>query len=115
MSVVVISLNVNSIVYSGRRAQLDDFLSRNHGDVILLQETKLDDAVRLRIDGYSIFRTNVRRGWGGTALLIRNDIPVRNVNCKRAPYIATSAEILIASRQFTSHRDLPTRPPPSRT
>lgn len=88
----IVSLNVDSIVHSGRRSQLTDFIRSIDPDVLMLQETKLDLEIRLRVDGYNIFRTDSRRGWAGTALLVRTSIPVRSVSCVRDPFIATSVE-----------------------
>lgn len=74
--VSIISINVDSIVHSGRRALLMDFIIRTNADIYLLQEIKTDSTIKLKIPGYNVIRGDVRRGSGGTAILIRDTIPI---------------------------------------
>lgn len=65
----IISLNVDSAVHLGRRVLLESFIKETMGDIVLLQETKLDETIKIHYDNYNIFRCDIRRGWGGVALL----------------------------------------------
>ncbi|KAK2727410.1 hypothetical protein QYM36_008040 [Artemia franciscana] len=57
-------------------AQLTQFINKRRVDIICLQETILNEAKRLEIQGYKIYRkdgSSLRRG-GGAAVLIREDL-----------------------------------------
>lgn len=70
MSLIVASLNVDSIVSFNRRNELAKFLKENRVEVCLIQETKLDCNVKFKIDGYNTMRNDYRRGQHGTAILV---------------------------------------------
>lgn len=94
----VISLNVNSIVYSCRQNLLRELIIDTHAEIYLLQETKLDNLNKLKIDGYNVIRCDIRRGTSGVCILIKNDISIRNVKCYRDKIHAVSIEAHICDR-----------------
>lgn len=73
----VVSLNVCSIIGSNRINLLGDFIQQEEANIFLLQETQTDNTVKIFFPGY-IFRGDIRKGWSGTAILVANNIPVRN-------------------------------------
>lgn len=81
----LVTLNVDSIVHSSRRTLLSDFISSSGADILFLQETKIDGGMKVNFSGYNVFRCDVRRGWGGSAILVRDSIPVRGAFCIREP------------------------------
>lgn len=87
----IISLNVDFIVRMNRKILLENFVEDTVGDIVLLQETKLDESIKLHFDNYNIFRCDIQRGWGGVAILTKFNIPVKNVFCVRAPFHAIFA------------------------
>lgn len=95
MSYKIISLNVDSVVRANRKTLLKEFIDETTGDIILLQETKLDNTLKLQIHNYNVFRCDIKRGWGGVALIVKNHIPVRNVFCIRTPFHAIFIECKI--------------------
>lgn len=48
-------------------------------NIVIVQETHLDNKIKLALPGYNVLRGGVRRGWSGTALIIDTNIPVRNL------------------------------------
>lgn len=92
MPVKLVSLNVDSAVRASRRSLLTDFVRDSGGDIFFFQETKLDTDIKIRFDGFNVFRCDIRRGWGGVLLLVRNTIPVRNVCCHREPFHVVTVE-----------------------
>lgn len=101
MACTVVSLNVCSAVRSNRISLLMDFVRSTSADIYLLQETQADTSITIRIPGYNIFRGDVRRGWGGTAIVIRNNIPIRNLRITRDPVHSTTIECRLSG---TWHR-----------
>lgn len=98
MPLKVISLNVDSIVTVGRRNLLADFMDQNPADIYLFQETKLDSRIKLFFPHYNIFRSDVRRGYAGTAIFIRHGIPIRNLSVGTDVVNFTSIEIRVNSQ-----------------
>lgn len=95
MALKIISLNVDSIVRVGRKTLLADFIKNNVADIYLLQETKLNNSDKLFFPNFNIFRGDVRRGFGGTAIFVRHGIPLRNPSFGRGSINFTSLEIKI--------------------
>lgn len=93
MPLEVISLNVDSIVTVSRRALFTEFIRQNPADIYLIQETKLDSRIKLFFPNFNIVRGDVRRGYGGTAILIRHGIPIRNISIGTDVINFTSLEI----------------------
>lgn len=93
----LVTLNVDSIVRDSRKTLLYDFLVESGGDIFFLQETKIDDTVRLFLPAFNVFRCDIRRGWGGSAILVRADIPVRNAFCIRAPIHVVFVECFLGA------------------
>lgn len=91
----IISLNTDSIVHNSRKILLNEFIKDSLGDIFLLQETKLDEKIKLHIENFNVFRCDIRRGWGGVALLVKHTIPVRNVCCIRTPFHVIFADCKI--------------------
>lgn len=92
MGLKVISINVDSIVYGGRRQLLRSFIEKTNADIYLLQETKLDFNIKFSIPGYNIIRTDNIREMSGTAILIRSSIPIRHPIFFNDTIQATSVE-----------------------
>lgn len=44
-----------------------------------MQETQTDNYVKLKIPGFNILRGDYKRGQWGTAIIIDNNIPIRNL------------------------------------
>lgn len=94
MGLIVVSLNVDSIVYSGRRNLLIEFLNKNRVDICLAQETKLDNNIKFKIPGYNIIRNGDKRGKCGTAILIKDNIRIRRPSFFKDLFQSTSMEFL---------------------
>lgn len=92
MNCTVISLNVCSIVHSNRRSLFLDFIKQHNANIYLLQETQVDNVVKIRIPGYSVYRADIKRGWGGTAIIIDSNIPVRNLRTTNGSVHSISME-----------------------
>lgn len=105
----VLSLNVDSIIRGGRRQQLDRILSENVIDIALIQETKLEPGSKFNLKNFNIFRYDIRRGWGGTAVLVKCNIFVRNFHFISSPFHATFVDVknvtlfMLRSPQLTKH------------
>lgn len=63
----------------GRVPQFKQFLTDNNPNIALVQETQLDNTIKLIIPGYNVLCGDVRKGWSGTAILIDSNIPIRNL------------------------------------
>lgn len=98
MTIELMSINVNSILRGSRRTLLRDLISKEDADIIMVQETGLDTNTRMTIHEYNIFRCDIKRHWGGVVLLIRKNIPVRNVKCRRKPIQGIVAEAHISGK-----------------
>lgn len=92
MGFSVISLNVDSIVYGGRRSLLLNFIEQTNADIYLIQETKLDNKINFSIHNYNVIRTDNIRGMGGTAIIVRSSIPIRYPKFYNDIIQATSVE-----------------------
>lgn len=44
----------------------------------MVQESKLDEKIKFQIDGYNVLRNDCVRGRSGTAIIVRNNIPIKN-------------------------------------
>lgn len=95
MTIKVISLNVDSIVSAPRKVLLTSFINSTRGDIYMFQETKLDAKIKLFVPNFNVIRSDVRRGYGGTAILIRNGIPFRNPTFGRDKINYVSIQIKI--------------------
>ena len=72
----IIAINVNSIISKDRRYDLELFVNTHKPDVVLLNETKLNNKHKLSFYDYNIIRKDrigSKQG-GGTAVLIKKDI-----------------------------------------
>lgn len=78
MELRVASLNIDSIVNLNRRAELISSLQINRIDICLIQETKSDNKIKLRIPGYNVLRNDTIRGRAGTAIILRDYFNFRN-------------------------------------
>lgn len=54
------------------------FIADINPNVILVQETQTDSQIKIKVPGYNVFRADVKRGWGGTAIIVNSNIPIRN-------------------------------------
>lgn len=104
MVFIVSSLNVDSIVGLGRRNDLHNFLNSNHVDLCLVQETKLEEKIKFKFGGYNIIRNDNIRGRGGTAIMLRDTISIRNPEFINDRIQANSIEIWLNNswHKFTS-------------
>lgn len=100
MSCTVISLNVCSIVRANRIAMLYEFIKQTNANIYLLQETQTDNYVKLKLPGYNILRGDHRRGQWGTAIIIDNNIPIRNLKIFRENIQATTVEVKLSDRWY---------------
>lgn len=76
----IIHLNINSLITLSRRYDLNQFISYNNPDVVLLNETKLNSKHKIHFQNYCIIRNDrkdAKRG-GGTAILIKSGIKYFN-------------------------------------
>lgn len=78
MSLKIISLNVNSIISFEKKFLLNNFIYQNPVDIYLLQETKLKESLSFHYNGYNFFKADNRIGCGGVAIIIRNDLKIKN-------------------------------------
>lgn len=97
MSVSIISLNVCSIAHANRVTLLKHFIKQSNANIYLLQETQTDSLNKIIIPGYNILRGDVKRGWGGTAIILNNNIPIRNLKVSRDLIHATSIECKLSN------------------
>lgn len=72
----IISLNINSLINISRRVELNNFIGEKNPDIILLNETKLNEKHIVKFEGYNMIRRDRSRGsrGGGTAIIIRDNI-----------------------------------------
>lgn len=75
---MITPLNANSLIRPGRQLLLQQFIQLNNIDILLVQETGFAPGHKFAMPGFNIIRNDVRRGWVGTALLVRSNVPVRN-------------------------------------
>lgn len=110
----IISLNVNSIVGRGKRLLLENFIGENPAEIYLIQETKLKSNYKFRIPNFNIFRNDTMDNSGGTAILVDENIPIREFKIYRQIFEATFIEIKlhfwlrVASIYWPPGRILPT-------
>lgn len=110
----IISLNVNSIVGRGKRLLLENFIGENPAEIYLIQETKLKSNYKFRILNFNIFRNDTMDNSGGTAILVNENIPIREFKIYRQIFEATFIEIKlhfwlrVASIYWPPGRILPT-------
>lgn len=100
----IISINVNSIVSLYKRVQFYDFAHSHPADLYFVQETKLDNLLNIHLNGYNIYRADVSRGVGGTAIIGKHGYTVRNF-VRSSSYInSTALEIKLFDKwiQFIS-------------
>lgn len=96
MTMRLISLNVDSIASTARKNLLYDFIASCPAEFYLLQETKLDSDIKLFIPHYRVVRTDVRKGFGGTAIILRNGISFRNYTYSTGEINFTSIEVKLS-------------------
>lgn len=73
----IASINVNSLISLSKRTDLYSFVTDNNLDVVLICETKLSQRYKIQFSNYDLIRVdrpNSQKG-GGTAILIRKNIP----------------------------------------
>lgn len=83
MKLKIISWNVNGIRAAVRNG-FEDFLKKSQADIVCLQEIKLDDAKREQttfdFSGFEEYwHPASRKGYSGTAILVRNGLKVKGV------------------------------------
>lgn len=70
----IIEINVNSLIRLSRRYDLSNFIEKHKPDIVLLNETKLNNRHKICFKDYAFIRKdrlNATRG-GGTAILMKN-------------------------------------------
>ncbi|KAK2577593.1 hypothetical protein KPH14_012704, partial [Odynerus spinipes] len=60
--------------------EVEEFLARRKIDILLINETKLNPKIKLKIRNYTCIRKDRDNSAGGVAILIRNNVPVSIVN-----------------------------------
>lgn len=95
MDLKIASLNVNSIANCGRRNALHKFLIDSKIDICLVQETKVDADIKFNFLNYNILRNDLHRGKCGTAIFIKNHIPIRNHTKYSDCFHANSVDALL--------------------
>lgn len=86
-SLKIAAINVNSLIKYNRRLELNQFISNNDLDIVLVSETKLNKKHKISIPKYRVIRTDRTKtdGGGGTAIIIKNEIEytvIQNPNSK---------------------------------
>ncbi|KAI4473877.1 hypothetical protein M0802_015898 [Mischocyttarus mexicanus] len=66
----IVSLNVNSLVSNYKRLALNNFLDCHNADIVMLNETKLNDKHVLYFENYNLIRDDRIRGIGGGTAII---------------------------------------------
>lgn len=78
----IIHINVNSLIKISRRYELDKFIKSNNPDIVLLNETKLNNKHKLFFENFILVRSD-RKGdkrGGGTAILVRKEIKFNSIS-----------------------------------
>lgn len=77
----IITLNVNSIVSHQRRHNIQQFLNQQKPDLLLLNETHLNNKHRVHFRNYGLIRTDKQpnKAMTGTAILIKNAVKKCNL------------------------------------
>lgn len=81
----IIEINVNSLIKLSRRYYLNTFIKQPNPDLVLLNETKLNNNHKISFENYNIIRkdrVNSKRG-GGTAILIKEFIKYNSYTNKK--------------------------------
>lgn len=86
----LISANINSLVSNSKRIALTLLLNKTNPDIILLNETKLNNKHTMYFKSYKIIRNDRRNAinGGGTAIIIRKNIKYETI------HINTKTEVL---------------------
>lgn len=95
MVFIVASLNVDSIVSYARRDLLFGFLKTHNIDLCMIQETKVDEKIKIAFDGYNIIRCDGVRGRAGTAIIVKNSFSIRNPRSFNNQIFASSMDVLL--------------------
>ena len=75
LHILICSLNVSSLLK--HKDELEILMTENKIDIILINETKLDDTIRdkqVAIECFSLLRLNRNRHGGGVAFYIRETV-----------------------------------------
>lgn len=88
----IIEYNVSSLVSHSKRISLNNFLSKNKPDVLLVSETKLSSRHKLSFENYQLFRIDKsEKGTVGTAILLKNKILAEQVVIKNLKSLELTA------------------------
>lgn len=71
----IISVNVSSIISNQKRFNIINLIKKCNPDIVLLNETKLNNRHNFQVENYTILREDRsanNKGGGGTAILIKN-------------------------------------------
>lgn len=103
----IISINVDSIVSNKKRYNLFDLMDNFRPDVILLNETKLNNRHRIEFKNYNIVRNDREnnKGGGGTAILISSKFKFVKVNLK-SEHIIKCLETTIIKLKINNNQNL---------
>lgn len=97
----IASLNVDSIVGYNRRDELNSLIFTEKIDICLVQETKLDEKIKFRLCGYNILRNDFVRGRAGTAIYVRDTLPIRNHITYNDVFHSNSVDVFISNKWQT--------------
>lgn len=84
-NIKVIALNVNSLIKTSRRHNLNEFISKNKPDFMLISETKLKHKHKLVFPRYDVYRNDRTTDMGGgTAIICKNIYKADQITCDMA-------------------------------
>lgn len=83
----IISANANSVRTTNKKKKLLEIVSLSQAEIILLQETNLQDSETIELRGFHTAAQqnrplNKKKSGGGVLILVRNDIKVNKVDLK---------------------------------
>lgn len=76
-NIIICSWNANGL--RNRVGELIEFLNRENIDIMLLNETRYNNTIKLKIKNYKIVRADKSSAAGGIAILIKNEVPFKEV------------------------------------
>ena len=100
-------LNVNSIRH--KFSPLSEVLNKNVLDILMLQETKLDESfptAQFSVDGFILYRVDHTDNSGGLMMLVREDLPqcrrydLEEYKCESGRIECLVIEIIIQGRKW---------------
>lgn len=96
----ILQLNIRS--FTKNKNLLDHFINKNNIDIILLQETWMVGKSKPTLTGYQTFNKNRRDGYGGVAVLVRNNLIAFKYNMlgQLDPLEEISVKLIVNKREL---------------